>query len=284
MRYLVIGAAGQLGRDLVPRLEGEVVTAGRDRADLTNADLLRQTLDEARPDVVVNCAAYNLVDRAEAEPEAAFAVNALGARNLACLCGERALALVHFSSDYVFGLDAMRSTPYRETDPPGPLNVYGASKLAGEHFVAALCARHVIIRSCGLYGLRGAGGKGTNFVETMLKLAGRGTVRVVTDEVCAPTYTADLAAAAVGLIQKNTPGLYHLTNSGQCSRFEFAKEIFRQAGLKVDVEPITSREFGAAARRPAYAVLSMDRIKELGVAAPRPWPEALAAYLRERGK
>jgi dTDP-4-dehydrorhamnose reductase len=283
MKHLVIGAAGQLGRDLCSRLGGEVIAAGRDRADLTRPDLLRTTLDEVRPDVVVNCAAYNFVDRAEAEAQEAFAVNALGARDLARLCGERECVLVHFSTDYVFGLDAGRTLPYRETDKPGPISVYGTSKLAGEAFVRALCPRHFVIRSCGLYGVRGSGGKGGNFVETMLKFAAAGkAIRVVTDEVCTPTYTADLAAAATPLIATGRFGLYHVTNAGACSRYEFAAEIFRQAGINADLTPTTAREFGAAARRPAYAVLANDKYESLGLPRLRDWKAALAAYLEER--
>jgi dTDP-4-dehydrorhamnose reductase len=283
MKYLVIGAKGQLGRDLCPRLTGTVLEAGRDEADLTQPGRLKDVLDSFGPDVVVNCAAYNFVDRAEREPVEAFAVNAHGVRNLARLCGERGCLLVHFSTDYVFGLDESHSTPWKETDAPGPVSVYGASKLAGEGFVRGLCPQHYVIRTCGLYGLWGAGGKGGNFVETMLELGSQGkVVRVVTDEVCTPTYTADLAAAAVELIGTKVPGLYHLTNSGQCSRFEFAAAIFELAGMKVDLAPISSREFGAQARRPAYAVLAMDAAIRLGVKSPRPWREALAAYLEER--
>jgi dTDP-4-dehydrorhamnose reductase len=283
MKYLVIGAKGQLGRDLCPRLHGHVIEAGRDQADLTQPERLKATLDAVNPDVVVNCAAYNFVDKAESEPQEAFAVNALGARNLALLCGQRNYVLVHFSSDYVFGLDELRATPWKETDTPGPVSVYGASKLAGEGFVRALCPQHYVIRTCGLYGVWGSGGKGGNFVETMLRIGSQGkVVRVVTDEVCTPTYSADLAAATVELIRSGCPGLYHLTNAGRCSRFEFAAAIFELAGMKVDLAPISSREFGAPARRPAYAVLAMDGAARLGLAPLRPWREALAAYLEER--
>src|SRR5262249_53174380 len=161
-------------------------------------DLLRATLDEHRPHVVVNCAAYNLVDKSESEPDVAFTVNAFGPRLLAKLCAEREATLVHFSTDHVFGVDSARTTPWTEADAPGPVSVYGASKLAGEHFVRAICSKHVVIRTCGLYGVWGSGGKGTNFVETMLRLAGQGKpLRVVADQRCTPTYTVDLAEAVV---------------------------------------------------------------------------------------
>jgi dTDP-4-dehydrorhamnose reductase len=278
-----LGAAGQLGRDLCPRLAGEVIGLTRERADLTRPDSLRAALDETRPDVVINCAAYNFVDRAESEPDAAFAVNAWGVRTLASLCAERDCLLVHFSTDYVFGLDEARRTPRLETDAPGPVSVYGLSKLGGEYLVRALCPRHVVVRTCGLYGIWGSGGKGGNFVETMLRLAGQGKpLRVVADQVCAPTSTADLADAVVKLLEADRPGLYHLTNSGSCSWYEFAQAIFELVGLSADLTPITSREYGAAARRPAYSVLEPAAYRALGLAPPRPWREALAAYLQER--
>src|SRR5262249_41359675 len=152
------------------------------------------TIADVRPDVVINCAAYNFVDKAESEPEAAFAVNAFGARDLARLCAQRECTLVHFSTDYVFGLDSNRTAPWREDDPPEPVSAYGTSKLTGEYFIRSICARHVVIRTCGLYGVSGSGGKGGNFVETMLRLAGQGKpLRVVADQHCTPTYTVDLA-------------------------------------------------------------------------------------------
>jgi dTDP-4-dehydrorhamnose reductase len=283
VRYLVVGADGQLGRDLSPRLEGDVVSAGRQRMDLLRPDSLQATLDEVRPNVVINCAAYNFVDKAECEPEAALAVNAFGARNLARLCAQRDCTLVHFSTDYVFGVDSNRATPWREGDPPGPLSVYGTSKLAGEYFVRALCPMHVIIRTCGLYGVWGSGGKGGNFVETMLRLAAHGKpLRVVADQRCTPTYTVDLADAVVALLAAGEHGLFHVTSSGACSWHEFASTILRLFGLSLEVQPITGVEFGAAALRPAYSVLSSDALTRLGVPTPRPWQEALGAYLHER--
>lgn len=282
-RYLVIGADGQLGRDLGAQLAGEVIRAGRARADLTQPEMLRSALTEFQPDIVVNCAAYNFVDRAESEPEAAFAVNAFGVRNLARLCGERNVALVHFSTDYVFGLDSNRTTPWTEDDAPGPISAYGASKLAGEYFVRAYCPRHFVIRTCGLYGRYGAGGKGTNFVETMLRLAGQGKpLRVVHDQVCTPTYTRDLADAVVGLIATKTYGLFHITSGGSCSWFDLARAIFELAGVAADLTPTTSTEYGAAARRPAYSVLSNRRYESLDLPPLRSWRDALSAYLAER--
>jgi dTDP-4-dehydrorhamnose reductase len=191
--------------------------------------------------------------------------------------------LVHFSTDYVFGLEEARTTPLTETDAPGPVSIYGLSKLAGEYLVRSLCQRHLVIRTCGLYGVWGTGGKGGNFVETMLRLAGqRKPVRVVDDQRCTPSFTADVAEATAAMIATRAHGLWHVTNSGDCSWYEFAKEILRATGAKADLTPITSGEFGAPARRPAYSVLSNERLLTAGVTIPRPWKQALAAYLAER--
>jgi dTDP-4-dehydrorhamnose reductase len=277
-KFLILGAAGQLGRDLIPRLDGEVIPQPRQRADLTRPQTLRAALTQSRPDVVVNCAAYNFVDRAESEAEAAFAVNAWGVAALAEICRDLDCSLVHFSTDYVFGLDENRQTPYLEDDPPGPLNVYGLSKLAGEYLVRSRCPQHIIIRTCGLYGVWGSGGKGSNFVETMLRLAGQGKpLRVVADQVCTPSYTVDVATATAALLSTSSHGIYHLTNAASCSWYEFARSIFELSGLEAKLTSITSAEHGAAARRPACSVLA-SRLPPL-----RPWREALAAYLLERG-
>jgi dTDP-4-dehydrorhamnose reductase len=280
LKYVVLGAMGQLGRDLCSRLPGAVVGLTRQQADLTRPQQLAETLAALQPGVVLNCAAHNLVDRAETEPEAAFAVNTLGVRNLARQCAHLDCTLVHFSTDHVFGLDDERRTPYTEADAPGPVSVYGLSKLAGEQAVRALCPRHFVIRTCGLYGAHGQGGKGTNFVETMLRRAAQNLpLRVVADQFCTPTTTADLAAAVADLVCTERFGLYHLTNSECCSWYEFALTIFNRLGLKPDLTPVTSRQYGAAARRPSYSVLATNRNQ---VPALRPWRQALAAYLVER--
>jgi dTDP-4-dehydrorhamnose reductase len=283
MRTVVLGAPGQLGRDLVPRLSGEVVPLGRADVDIADATALRAKLTTLRPGVVVNCAAYNFVDRAESEPAAAFAVNAWAVRELAAVCRDLDATLVHFSTDYVFGLDASRPNPLTEADLPGPVGVYGLSKLAGEYLVRGACPKHFVIRTCGLYGVWGSGGKGGNFVETMLRVAGQGKpLRVVNDQRCTPSFTADVAAATGQLIQTGAFGVYHVTSAGDCTWYEFAREIFRAANVRADVTPITSAEFGAAARRPAYSVLSNERLRGAGLTPPRHWTEALAAYLAER--
>jgi dTDP-4-dehydrorhamnose reductase len=286
MRYAVLGSAGQLGRDLCPRLPGEVIPLSRNASpsvDLARPESLRLIFDDVRPDVVINCAAYNFVDRAESEPSDAFAVNAWGVRELARLCRERDCLLVHFSTDYVFGLDEGRRQPWSENDAPGPVSVYGLSKLAGEYLVRASCPRHFVIRTCGLYGVWGSGGKGGNFVETMLRVAGQGKpLRVVSDQICTPSYTVDVAETTLALLRADHSGLYHVTNSGSCTWHELARTIFELSGVPASLTPIPSSEYPTPARRPRYSVLDHAGLRALGIPSPRPWREALADYLRER--
>ena len=283
MRIAVLGSQGQLGRDLCPRLPGEVVPLTRAALDLCRQEAIAPAVGSLRADVLVNCAAYNFVERAEREREAAFAVNAWGVGALARACRLAEIRLVHFSTDYVFGFDDARTTPYREDDLPGPVNVYGLSKLAGEYRVRLECPSALVIRTCGLYGLRGAGGKGTNFVETMLQLAGKDQpIRVVNDQRCTPTYTKDLAEATASLIEAGARGLYHVTNANSCTWYEFARELFHIAGLKPNLTSIATKDHVSSARRPQFSVLSQEKLISLGVKRMRPWREALAAYFLER--
>ncbi|MBN9519815.1 dTDP-4-dehydrorhamnose reductase [bacterium] len=285
MRTAVLGAAGQLGRDLVPRLAGEVVPLSRADIDLEKPDTIAAYLAAHRPNVLVNCAAYNFVDKAEADPIPAFAANGLGVRLLAQACAAGGVKLVHVSTDYVFGLDAARTEPFTEDDVPGPVSAYGLSKLVGEYATRAASPGHLVVRTCGLYGVWGSGGKGGNFVETMLRVAAQGKpLRVVNDQRCTPSYTADVAEAIAGLISTGASGLYHVTNADSCTWYELAAEIFRQSGVVADLTPITSAQFGAPARRPPYSVLSNAKLGATGITPPRPWQEALAAYLAERAK
>jgi dTDP-4-dehydrorhamnose reductase len=233
---------------------------------------------------VINTAAFHRVDDIETdehgEAQLAFSVNAVAARRLAIACAQQKTRLLHLSTDYVFG--GGPPGPYAEDASPAPVSVYGVSKLAGELLVRQAGADHVVVRSSGLYGVAGSAGKGGNFVETMLKLAKAGKpIRVVDDQVLTPTYTADLARAIAGLIATNPPGgIYHLTNSGQCSWYEFACAIFELGQRTAKPEPITSRTFGAPARRPAHSVLRNTRAAALGVPLLPPWRHALEAYLR----
>lgn len=280
---LVLGARGQLGQDLCARLPIKSTRPlARTELDLTDAGAISSVLRMVQPSVVINCAAYNQVDKAEDEPLGAFAVNAFALKQLAEVCCQLDAVLVHFSTDYVFGLEGFRPQPYVESDPPGPLSVYGVSKLTGEYFVRSLCPKHFVIRTCGLYGLHGAGGKGGNFVETMLRVAAQGKpLRVVDDQILTPTSTADLAEATLRLIEAAPFGLYHLTNAGQCSWHEFATRIFEFAGISANLTPISSESYGSRARRPDYSVLTTEH-----TIAPklRPWPDALADYLAIRNE
>lgn len=284
MRIALTGPTGQLGTDFCAALGAAVIPLSRPDFDLTDDVAIRYCLDAAQPDLVVNTAAYNLVDRAEDEPELAFRVNSLGPRTLATWCADRSIPLVHFSSDYVFGLDVDRLVPYSEEDAPGPLSVYAASKLQGEYFVRSLCPQHFVIRTCGLFGIaavRGAG-KG-NFIETMLRLGtARDELTVVNDQHCTPTSTADLVSATIELIQTSQFGLYHATNSGATTWCEFATETLRRSGLTTPVRPVSSDQFGAKARRPGYSVLNSGKL-ESAIGRPMPgWQNALERYLDER--
>jgi len=283
LKYAVLGAFGQLGRDLCPVLGEGAIPLDRTKVDLGIPETIPQCLDEINPDVVVNCAAYNYVDKAETEPSDAMMINAWGLKKLSQWCKTKGKYLVHFSTDYVFGMDTLRKSPYKETDLPGPVSNYGISKLAGEFVVGANCPNHLIIRTCGLYGVWGSGGKGGNFVETMLRVAGQGKpLKVVSDQFCTPTYTKDLALVSAFLIKKNAQGLIHLTNQGSCSWYEFARAIFELGQVEASVSPISSVEYNAPALRPGYSVMETWRAEELGFSQLRGWRNALSDYLVER--
>ncbi|HEV2386411.1 MAG TPA: dTDP-4-dehydrorhamnose reductase [Candidatus Acidoferrales bacterium] len=280
MRFLILGAGGQLATALEDTLAGESVLAlAHEQADICDALSVGRHARGFRPEFVINTAAYHRVDECEGAPGPSFAVNAAALAGLAGIANELDAALVHFSTDYVF--DGARSQPYRETDPPNPLSVYGISKLAGEQIVCRYARRYFLVRTCGLYGRRRQGSKSMNFVERMLRLAeARHPIRVVNDQVLTPTSAKDLAEALAGLLATGKCGLYHMTNAGQCSWHEFAQEIFRLAGLPADLEPVSRAEYGAKAKRPAYSVLAHRALREAGRPDLRPWQEALADYLR----
>lgn len=282
MRILLIGARGQLATDLVRFLSRhDVVGVTHQQVEICDARAVDALFKEVRPERVINTAAFNRVDDCEEQIEKAFAVNAAGVCNLARAAQCVGALLVHFSTDYVF--DGSKRTPYTEADPPRPLSVYGMSKLAGEWMVQQYCQDYLLIRTCGLYGSAGNRSKGGNFVETMLRLATEDRpIRVVADQVATPTSTRELAEKLVPLIESRLHGLYHMTNAGECSWYEFAREIFRLAGLSPDLNPVTTEDFSAKARRPTYSVLDNEALRVAGFADFRPWQEALAEYFRER--
>jgi len=282
LRTLLIGANGQLGQEL------RQVYADHDLVPVTRADLeitdwkhTEEVLDRNVPDLILNTAAYHRVDECEEFPAKAYEVNALAVRQLAQWARAHGAILVYFSTDYVF--DGCLRRPYTEADPPAPLSAYAVSKLAGEYFIRAIHDRHVIIRTCGLYGIAGSSGKGGNFVETMLRLATEGKeIRVVDDQVLTPTSAKELARKVRQLVETGAYGLYHMTNNGACSWYEFAAAIFELSGLTPRLEPTTSAAFGARANRPAYSVLDNANLRSLGLDDLRDWRDALKEYLEER--
>ncbi len=283
MKIALIGADGQLGFDLLNLLPTEKChPLFYPDFDVREAQKTRDILQSLAPDVVINTAAFHRVDECEDRPEEALIVNAVAVRNLALICLERNAVLVHFSTDYVF--DGRKRTPYVEEDEPAPLNVYGVSKLAGEYFVRSLCQKYFLIRTCGLYGSAGCREKGMNFVELMLHLENSGRpLRVVDDQWVTPTSTEELAARILELLGTERYGLYHMTNEGQCTWYEFAREIFSVVGRAANLSPIDSQAYGAKARRPAYSVLENQRAKALGITDFSPWREALKNYLKKKG-
>jgi dTDP-4-dehydrorhamnose reductase len=283
-RFVVIGATGQLGSDLVRTFDrpGDLIPLGSRDLDVLDAVRVRSTLATLRPTVVLNATAYNLVDRAEEERPRAFALNAEAVGSLAATCHSLGAVFVHFSTDYVF--DGRKRTPYEESDAPAPLGVYGESKLAGERLALERCERTVIFRVSGLFGIAGSSGKGrTNFVETMLRLAREGKpLRVVADQVLGPSYTHDLARKIWVVLPKVAHSIYHLTSGGQTSWYDFARRAFGLTGVTADITPVTAAEFGARAPRPAYSVLGHAHLAALGEDDLRSWDAALAAYIAER--
>jgi dTDP-4-dehydrorhamnose reductase len=279
LRAFVAGSAGQLGRELLARLGDDVVWAGgRGELDVTDAGAVATLVARVRPDVIFNAAAYNRVDRAEEDPAAAFAVNALAPRALATAARETGALIVHFSTDYVF--DGTLARPYREDDRPAPLSVYGASKLAGEMLVATSGAEHLVVRTSGVLGRGGSGQKGGSFAARILAQARAGKpLRVVGDQVFAPTIAGDLARATIDLVRAGARGLVHVTNAGSCSWHELAVAALALAGLEVPVERIASADLRTPARRPPYSVLECSRYRSLGLHPLRPWREGLGECL-----
>ena len=282
MRIVVTGSGGQLGSELCRQLGSGAVGLDLPDFDLTDRDWVVRTLTEIAPQAVINAAGFTQVDKAEEQVELCRAVNVQGVAHLAEACRRLDCPLVEISTDYVFGGDAGRRVPYRETDEPRPLGVYGRSKLEGERR-AAMWHKRYIVRTCGLYGRPGPRWGG-NFVETMLRRGAEGKrLGVVRDQHCTPSYVPHVARAVRFLVGTDAYGTYHVVNRGETTWHDFAAELFRQAGLDVRLEPITTSEYGAAAPRPGYSVLDTGKYHALHGAPPMPrWEEALAEYLAVR--
>jgi len=275
MKVVVTGAKGQLGTDLVDLLSDKghkVYGYGREKLDITNFDQVHQVISNVTPDVVIHAAAYTKVDLAESEQDQAFLVNAYGTRNVAVASEAVGAKLVYVSTDYVF--DGAANTPYNEFSPTNPMSVYGKSKLAGEQFVRDLHSKFFIVRTSWVFGKHG-----NNFVKTMLKLAQeRDELKVVDDQVGSPTYTVDLARCILDLIQTEKYGIYHVSNSGHCSWYEFAKAIFEEAGVEVKVNPCITKDFPRPAPRPAYSVLEHMSLRLNGFKEMPNWRDSLKRY------
>lgn len=280
---VVTGAGGQLGSELCRQWGEQAVGLDLPEFDLTKAAAVAARLERLRPQVVVNAAAYTQVDKAEQEAGLCRAINAEAVAHLADSCRRLGCLLVQISTDYVFGGDPTRSIPFTEQDPPAPQGVYAKTKLEGEAN-AARWEKHLIVRTSGLFGLPGPQSAG-NFVETMLRLAGqRDRLQVVDDQRCTPSYTAHVARAIRFLASSRATGIYHVVNRGETTWFEFAREIFQQAGLSVTLEPISTAQYAAPASRPHYSVLNTAKYHTLPGRPTMPrWQDALSQYLAIRG-
>jgi len=283
-RAVVFGAAGQLGVALVHELEVRgCVTLGFDRGDvdITDGAAVEAAVAAHDAGVVFNCAAYNQVDVAEREPQAAFLVNALAVRNMALACRQVDARLVHFSTDYVF--DGCARYPYAEDDPTHPLSAYAVSKLAGELYAQAYLDRPLLVRTSGVFGLGGLSTARGNFVELMLRLAGGShPIRVVEDHVASPTFAPLLAARTLDLVERNQAGVFHVGGGMPISWFQFARTIFEVAGLQPTLLATNEREYRTPARRPKYSALSNAKMERVGLEPMPPLRQALDLYFARR--
>jgi dTDP-4-dehydrorhamnose reductase len=285
LKIALIGSDGQLGTDIYSYFKSkgaDITGLTIDDINVCNGPLCGSVLTGLNPDLVINTAAFNQVDRCESEPQKAFEVNAAGVKNVAEACQQIDAAMMHFSTDYVFG-GYMRDTPYTEDDCPAPISSYGISKLAGEYMVSYLLSKYYIIRVSGLYGHAGSMDKGYNFVELMLELAEKQKeIKVVNDQTLTPTSSKDAAQKLYELIQTGKYGLYHMTNTGSCTWHEFAGQIFKITGINTKLMPTDSKSFASAAKRPSYSVLDNKKLRQSGLEDMRNWKQALAQYLEER--
>lgn len=273
MKILVTGAGGQLGYDVCREIGEEAIGVGSKDFDITDRSATIAYIQNMCPDAIIHCAAYTAVDKAESEPELCHAVNALGTRYIAEAAADIDAKLLYISTDYVF--DGALERPYEINDIPNPLSVYGHTKLEGENAVQKLLKRFIILRTSWVFGSNGG-----NFVKTMLRLGcERGSVSVVADQVGSPTYTPDLARLIALMIRSEKYGVYHATNEGFCSWYEFACEVFRAAGMDVPVIPITTAEYPTVAVRPMNSRLSKRSLADSGFGLLPAWQKAVKDFI-----
>lgn len=282
MTLAIIGANGQLGTDLSEVLSAEHDVKGLNHSDIeiTDIDSVRNALTTLKPVIVLNTAAYHIVPEAEKFPEKAFLINGIGALNLAKVCQELNIRLVHYSTDYVF--DGEKQQPYTEDDRPNPLSVYANTKLSGEYFALNYCDRSYVIRVSGIYGKIPCRAKGGNFITTMIKLAKeKPEVRVVNDEILTPTPTYHIAKNTASLINTDAFGLYHMSCAGEVSWYEFAKVIWETLGLKTPLYSASVKDFPLVVKRPFYSVLENQHLKKIGIYDMPHWRDALISFLKK---
>lgn len=276
MKVLVTGVKGQLGYDVVNELKKrnhEAVGVDIEEMDITDGESVNRVIREAAPDAVIHCAAYTAVDAAEDNEDICRNVNARGTGNIARVCKDLDIRMMYISTDYVF--DGQGTRPWEPDDHREPLNVYGQTKYEGELEVEENLEKYFIVRIAWVFGVNGK-----NFIKTMLNLGKtRDKLNVVADQVGSPTYTFDLARLLVDMIETDKYGRYHATNEGLCSWYDFACEIFKQAGMKVTVEPVTSDQFPVKAKRPMNSRMSKDKLRENGFEPLPSWQDALRRYL-----
>jgi dTDP-4-dehydrorhamnose reductase len=277
VKILLLGHKGMLGNDLLLKLNmgHEVAGLDKEEIDIVSASECKAAIKDIQPEIVINAAAYTNVDGCETEKDECFAVNAEAVKNIAEACRNKNICIIHFSTDYVF--DGTSKQPYKEDHQCNPINTYGASKMAGERHLRSLSDNHILIRTSWLYGA-----KGKNFVQTILdKAKTTKKLKVVDDQIGSPTYTKDLAAAVDLLIEQDVRGIFHITNRGSCSWYQFAVKILQESGLDdVEVAPIKSDQLQRKAMRPAYSVLSMQKFIQTTGKTMQPWQLALQDYLK----
>ena len=280
LTLLVTGANGQLGQELVglSTEDNRIVGYGRQQLDITDLQQCRDVIGAVRPEAIIHAGAYTAVDLAETEADEAYRVNVVGTRNIALAAQEQGAKVCYISTDYVF--DGSASRPYNEYDNTNPQSVYGKSKRAGEILLQSISDRCFIVRTSWVYGKYG-----NNFVKTMLKIAEeRELISVVHDQIGSPTYTYDLACFLVDLVRTEAYGIYHASNSGSCTWYEFANAIFEESGCSIRTEPCTTDQFPRPAPRPAYSIMDHSAIRYNGFSDLRHWREALRAYLKDSGR